>query len=145
MSRFFLLTRFLSQKKKQPHLTYLVISTHFAFFFVCVLFHPMFNALLLFLSVCRAIKAFQDGLYIDPSFSRATEIHMRLGLMFKGNTDYESSLKVCTATIKGLIPISRLHLIFSLYHFPITCITSDTFSVIPIICNLRLLDYGNLC
>uniref|UniRef100_A0A4W5L1G0 [histone H3]-trimethyl-L-lysine(27) demethylase n=1 Tax=Hucho hucho TaxID=62062 RepID=A0A4W5L1G0_9TELE len=40
-----------------------------------------------------AIKAFQDGLYIDPSFSRATEIHMRLGLMFKGNTDYESSLK----------------------------------------------------
>ncbi|XP_064800047.1 lysine-specific demethylase 6A-like isoform X5 [Oncorhynchus masou masou] len=41
----------------------------------------------------RAIKAFQDGLYIDPSFSRATEIHMRLGLMFKGNTNYESSLK----------------------------------------------------
>ncbi|XP_045067558.1 histone demethylase UTY-like isoform X3 [Coregonus clupeaformis] len=40
-----------------------------------------------------AIKAFQDVLYIDPSFSRATEIHMRLGLMFKGNTDYESSLK----------------------------------------------------
>uniref|UniRef100_A0A674CNR2 [histone H3]-trimethyl-L-lysine(27) demethylase n=1 Tax=Salmo trutta TaxID=8032 RepID=A0A674CNR2_SALTR len=44
-----------------------------------------------------AIKAFQEVLYIDPSFSRATEIHMRLGLMFKGNTDYESSLKVCTA------------------------------------------------
>ncbi|XP_045066764.1 lysine-specific demethylase 6A isoform X4 [Coregonus clupeaformis] len=41
----------------------------------------------------RAIKAFQEVLYIDPSFSRATEIHMRLGLMFKGNTDYESSLK----------------------------------------------------
>uniref|UniRef100_A0A8C7CKR1 [histone H3]-trimethyl-L-lysine(27) demethylase n=1 Tax=Oncorhynchus kisutch TaxID=8019 RepID=A0A8C7CKR1_ONCKI len=40
-----------------------------------------------------AIQAFQDGLYIDPSFSRATEIHMRLGLMFKGNTNYESSLK----------------------------------------------------
>ncbi|XP_064871829.1 lysine-specific demethylase 6A-like isoform X3 [Oncorhynchus nerka] len=40
-----------------------------------------------------AIKAFQDGLYIDPSFCRATEIHMRLGLMFKGNTNYESSLK----------------------------------------------------
>uniref|UniRef100_A0AAZ3QPT0 [histone H3]-trimethyl-L-lysine(27) demethylase n=1 Tax=Oncorhynchus tshawytscha TaxID=74940 RepID=A0AAZ3QPT0_ONCTS len=40
-----------------------------------------------------AIQAFQDGLYIDPSFSRATEIHMRLGLMFKGNTNYKSSLK----------------------------------------------------
>lgn len=42
----------------------------------------------------RAIKAFQEVLYIDPSFSRAKEIHLRLGLMFKVNTDYESSLKV---------------------------------------------------
>lgn len=43
---------------------------------------------------CRAIKAFQEVLYIDPGFSRAKEIHLRLGLMFKVNTDYESSLKV---------------------------------------------------
>uniref|UniRef100_A0A8B9RBB8 [histone H3]-trimethyl-L-lysine(27) demethylase n=1 Tax=Astyanax mexicanus TaxID=7994 RepID=A0A8B9RBB8_ASTMX len=40
-----------------------------------------------------AIKAFQEVLYIDPSFSRAKEIHLRLGLMFKVNTDFESSLK----------------------------------------------------
>uniref|UniRef100_A0A8B7WIT5 [histone H3]-trimethyl-L-lysine(27) demethylase n=1 Tax=Castor canadensis TaxID=51338 RepID=A0A8B7WIT5_CASCN len=40
-----------------------------------------------------AIKAFQDVLYVDPSFCRAKEIHLRLGLMFKINTDYESSLK----------------------------------------------------
>uniref|UniRef100_A0A3B3VB14 [histone H3]-trimethyl-L-lysine(27) demethylase n=1 Tax=Poecilia latipinna TaxID=48699 RepID=A0A3B3VB14_9TELE len=40
-----------------------------------------------------AIKAFQEVLYIDPTFSRAKEIHLRLGLMFKVNTDYESSLK----------------------------------------------------
>uniref|UniRef100_A0AAY4CPD5 [histone H3]-trimethyl-L-lysine(27) demethylase n=1 Tax=Denticeps clupeoides TaxID=299321 RepID=A0AAY4CPD5_9TELE len=40
-----------------------------------------------------AIKAFQEVLYIDPSFSRAKEIHLRLGLMFKVHTDYESSLK----------------------------------------------------
>ncbi|XP_035145811.1 histone demethylase UTY isoform X6 [Callithrix jacchus] len=40
-----------------------------------------------------AIKAFQDVLYIDPSFCRAKEIHLRLGLMFKVNTDYRSSLK----------------------------------------------------
>ena len=33
-------------------------------------------------------------LYIDPGFSRSKEIHLRLGLMFKANTDYESSLKV---------------------------------------------------
>uniref|UniRef100_A0A8C4SBN8 [histone H3]-trimethyl-L-lysine(27) demethylase n=1 Tax=Erpetoichthys calabaricus TaxID=27687 RepID=A0A8C4SBN8_ERPCA len=41
-----------------------------------------------------AIKAFQEVLYIDSSFSRAKEIHLRLGLMFKVNTDYESSLKL---------------------------------------------------
>uniref|UniRef100_A0A3Q2DWH4 [histone H3]-trimethyl-L-lysine(27) demethylase n=1 Tax=Cyprinodon variegatus TaxID=28743 RepID=A0A3Q2DWH4_CYPVA len=40
-----------------------------------------------------AIKAFQEVLYIDPTFSRAKEIHLRLGLMFKVNTDYESSVK----------------------------------------------------
>ncbi|CAL8288965.1 unnamed protein product [Lota lota] len=40
-----------------------------------------------------AIKAFQEVLYIDPGFARAKEIHLRLGLMFKVNTDYESSLK----------------------------------------------------
>nr|XP_048317386.1 lysine-specific demethylase 6A isoform X11 [Myodes glareolus] len=40
-----------------------------------------------------AIKAFQEVLYVDPSFCRAKEIHLRLGLMFKVNTDYHSSLK----------------------------------------------------
>uniref|UniRef100_A0A8C5B763 [histone H3]-trimethyl-L-lysine(27) demethylase n=1 Tax=Gadus morhua TaxID=8049 RepID=A0A8C5B763_GADMO len=40
-----------------------------------------------------AIKSFQEVLYIDPGFSRSKEIHLRLGLMFKVNTDYESSLK----------------------------------------------------
>lgn len=44
--------------------------------------------------VSRAIKAFQEVLYIDPSFARAKEIHLRLALMFKVNLDYESSLKV---------------------------------------------------
>lgn len=46
------------------------------------------------MSFSRAIKAFQEVLYIDSSFSRAKEIHLRLGLMFKVNTDYKSSLKV---------------------------------------------------
>ncbi|KAM6149273.1 LOW QUALITY PROTEIN: lysine-specific demethylase 6A-like [Rhynchocyon petersi] len=40
-----------------------------------------------------AIKAFQEVLYVEPGFCRAKEIHLRLGLMFKVNTDYESSLK----------------------------------------------------
>nr|XP_034970788.1 lysine-specific demethylase 6A isoform X4 [Zootoca vivipara] len=40
-----------------------------------------------------AIKAFREVLYVDPSFCRAKEIHLRLGLMFKVNTDFESSFK----------------------------------------------------
>uniref|UniRef100_A0A8C5SKJ2 [histone H3]-trimethyl-L-lysine(27) demethylase n=1 Tax=Laticauda laticaudata TaxID=8630 RepID=A0A8C5SKJ2_LATLA len=37
-----------------------------------------------------AIKAFREVLYVDPSFCRAKEIHLRLGLMFKVKTDFES-------------------------------------------------------
>ncbi|KAL0589245.1 hypothetical protein AAY473_040262 [Plecturocebus cupreus] len=48
---------------------------------------------ILLLQPPEAIKAFQEVLYVDPSFCRAKEIHLRLGLMFKVNTDYESSLK----------------------------------------------------
>ncbi|XP_063161342.1 lysine-specific demethylase 6A isoform X8 [Candoia aspera] len=40
-----------------------------------------------------AIKAFREVLYVDPSFCRAKEIHLRLGLMFKVKTDFESSFK----------------------------------------------------
>ncbi|XP_022258202.1 histone demethylase UTY-like isoform X1 [Limulus polyphemus] len=40
-----------------------------------------------------SIKAFRQVLYIDPSFIRANEIHLRLGLMFKVIADHESSLK----------------------------------------------------
>lgn len=56
----------------------------------------LLSQLVISFSIClhRAIKAFQEVLYIDPGFSRAKEIHLRLGLMFKVNTDYESSLKV---------------------------------------------------
>uniref|UniRef100_A0A8C2X3D9 [histone H3]-trimethyl-L-lysine(27) demethylase n=1 Tax=Cyclopterus lumpus TaxID=8103 RepID=A0A8C2X3D9_CYCLU len=57
----------------------------------CQLGH--FNLLLEDYPKGEAIKAFQEVLYIDPGFSRAKEIHLRLGLMFKVNTDYESSLK----------------------------------------------------
>jgi histone demethylase len=39
------------------------------------------------------VKAFQQVLYVDPGFSRANEVHLRLGLMFKVNNDWESALK----------------------------------------------------
>lgn len=58
------------------------------------LLNILFLCLFFVLFFSRAIKAFQEVLYIDPSFSRSKEIHLRLGFMFKVNTDYESSLKV---------------------------------------------------
>jgi histone demethylase len=40
-----------------------------------------------------AVKAFQQLLYVCPSFQRANEVHLRLGLMFKATQEYESALK----------------------------------------------------
>ncbi|CAE1317944.1 UTX [Acanthosepion pharaonis] len=40
-----------------------------------------------------AIKAYQQVLYIEPSFSQANEVHLRLGLMYKILNNYESSHK----------------------------------------------------
>ncbi|XP_051998186.1 lysine-specific demethylase 6A isoform X2 [Xyrauchen texanus] len=66
----------------------------------------------------RAIKAFQEVLYIDPSFLRAKEIHLRLGLMFKVNTDYESSLKHFQLALIGSTPctLSKAEIQFHIAH-----------------------------
>lgn len=42
---------------------------------------------------CRAIKAFQQLLYVSPDFARSNEVHLRLGLIFKVTHDYEAALK----------------------------------------------------
>uniref|UniRef100_A0A8C8B895 [histone H3]-trimethyl-L-lysine(27) demethylase n=1 Tax=Otus sunia TaxID=257818 RepID=A0A8C8B895_9STRI len=68
-----------------PVLLFLLLNAAFLYGLGLVYFH--YNAFQ------WAIKAFQEALYVDPSFCRAKEIHLRLGLMFKVNTDYESSLK----------------------------------------------------
>lgn len=65
----------------------------------CILVPFLIQHRVVFFLFNRAIKAFQEVLYIDPSFSRAKEIHLRLALMFKVNTDYESSLKVSQSLI----------------------------------------------
>lgn len=46
------------------------------------------------LIVDRAIKTFQNLLYIDPSFKCANLVHIRLGLMFKVTKEFDSSIKV---------------------------------------------------
>lgn len=47
----------------------------------------------MFLFISRAVKAFQQLLYVSPGFQRANEVHLRLGLMFKVTQEYESALK----------------------------------------------------
>ncbi|KAK5860611.1 hypothetical protein PBY51_022074 [Eleginops maclovinus] len=65
-----------------------------------------------------AIKAFQEVLYVNPSFSRAKEIHLRLGLMFKVNTDYESSLKHFQLALidSNLCTLSKAEIQFHIAH-----------------------------
>ncbi|XP_012731811.2 lysine-specific demethylase 6A isoform X1 [Fundulus heteroclitus] len=65
-----------------------------------------------------AIKAFQEVLYIDPTFSRAKEIHLRLGLMFKVNTDYESSFKHFQLALidSNLCTLSKAEIQFHIAH-----------------------------
>uniref|UniRef100_A0A4W3J4V3 [histone H3]-trimethyl-L-lysine(27) demethylase n=1 Tax=Callorhinchus milii TaxID=7868 RepID=A0A4W3J4V3_CALMI len=69
-----------------------------------------------------AIKAFQEVLYIDPSFSRANEIHLRLGLMFKVNTDYESSLKHFQLALIDSNPctLSKAEKLFQFFFSPLS-------------------------
>ncbi|MEQ2304267.1 Lysine-specific demethylase 6A [Ameca splendens] len=66
----------------------------------------------------RAIKAFQEVLYINPTFSRAKEIHLRLGLMFKVNTDYETSLKHFQLALidSNLCTLSKAEIQFHIAH-----------------------------
>jgi histone demethylase len=40
-----------------------------------------------------ASKAFEQTLYVDPGFSRANEIHLRLGIIAKMKSDFECSLR----------------------------------------------------
>ncbi|KAK5920389.1 hypothetical protein CgunFtcFv8_024205 [Champsocephalus gunnari] len=65
-----------------------------------------------------SIKAFQEVLYIDPSFSRSKEIHLRLGLMFKVNTNYESSLKHFQLALidSNLCTLSKAEIQFHIAH-----------------------------
>ena len=42
----------------------------------------------------RAIKIFQQVLYIDPSFNCSNEVHLRLGIIFKAQGSCEASIKV---------------------------------------------------
>lgn len=53
---------------------------------------PEVNSIIFFSN--RAIKIFQQVLYIDPSFNCSNEVHLRLGIIFKAQGSCEASIKV---------------------------------------------------
>lgn len=55
----------------------------------------------------RAVKAFQQVLWVEPGFPRACEVHLRLGLMLKVHADFDAALKHLTlALIDATTPAS---------------------------------------
>ncbi|XP_034943384.1 histone demethylase UTY [Chelonus insularis] len=66
-----------------------------------------------------AVKAFQQVLWVDPSFPRACEVHLRLGLMLKVLSDFDAALKHLTlAFIDASTPalFSKLEIKFHIAH-----------------------------
>ena len=87
-------------------------------FYVGLLLADHFVAYVKFLFLLfffRAVKSFQQVLYIDSSFSRANEIHIRLGLMFKVQNDFEASLKHFQLALHDSGPCSFTKLESELY------------------------------
>lgn len=64
-----------------------------------ILIDPLYST-----TIRRSIKAFQQLLYVCPDFQRANEVHLRLGLMFKANNEFESSLKHLQLAISDSAP-----------------------------------------
>ncbi|GFR94514.1 lysine-specific demethylase 6A-like [Elysia marginata] len=52
----------------------------------------------------RAIQVFQQLLYTNPAFKRASEVHLRLALMFKVLKQYDTSLKHFKLTLADSSP-----------------------------------------
>lgn len=65
-----------------------------------------------------AIKAFQQLLYVDPSFTRANEVHLRLGLMFKSMNNFDASLKHFQLALLDSSPcsLSKVEIQFHIAH-----------------------------
>ncbi|WAR28034.1 KDM6A-like protein [Mya arenaria] len=54
----------------------------------------------------QATRAFQQVLYTDPAFTRANEIHIRLGFIFKIGKDFDKSLKHFRNALSDCSPCS---------------------------------------
>lgn len=77
----------------------------------------------------RSIRAFQQLLYVNPDFTRANEVHLRLGFMFKANGAFTASLKHLRLALFDSSPCTFTQLeskfyvlfLFSLYIFIVRC------------------------
>ncbi|KAG8229709.1 hypothetical protein J437_LFUL009834 [Ladona fulva] len=65
-----------------------------------------------------AVKAFQQVLYVEAGFSRANEVHLRLGLILKANGDWDASLKHLQLALIDTSPSSfpKLEIRFHIAH-----------------------------
>jgi len=70
-----------------------------------------------------ARKAFQQTLYIDPGFSRANEIHLRLGIISKMGNDFDRSLKHFNMARNDSSPctFTALEILFHIAHLYEVC------------------------
>ncbi|KAI0227666.1 Lysine-specific demethylase 6A [Lamellibrachia satsuma] len=66
----------------------------------------------------EATKAFQQVLYVEPGFLRASEVHIHLGLIFLVNGDCETSLKHFRLALNDSSPcsISKFEVQFHIAH-----------------------------
>lgn len=87
--------------------------TFFSFYYELDYFLPLLSFQKLLCYYCksnfffRAVKSFQEVLWVEPGFARACEVHIRLGLMLKVHGDFEAAHKHLTlALIDATTPAS---------------------------------------
>ncbi len=68
-----------------------------------------------FFECSRSIKSFYQALYVDPAFSRANEIHLRLGLIFKQNKNFAAALKHFNCALNDQAECSKSKLQIKFY------------------------------
>ena len=52
------------------------------------------------LALFRSLSAFQKVLYLAPDFARLSEVHIRMGLMYKNKGDFKKSMEVLDITLR---------------------------------------------
>lgn len=67
----------------------------------------------------RAIKSFQELLYLSPNFTCANEVHLRLGLMLKHCGEFHTALKHLQLALLYTYPSTFSELQGECYYFTV--------------------------